>query len=627
MLFLGIIALFFIAIVFFHMIQGFFSATLSAILTIFSVVLAFSLHETVVEKILGGKMADYSHAVVLLALFGIIYIILRTIFDNVVSSNVGVPSGLDKGGAIVMGVIAAVFATGLMAIAAQELPFGTTMAGFARYDVQEDRQIVVPASRSLDRTEYAELTVHEAGKFGDEGSGHGVPILPVDNLVIGAVERLSTGALSDGKPLDEIHPNYLDELFGQRIGIEPGGDHVAVNLPAKRMNAMDVVGLYTKLIPDVNQKDAEIDHLRTGGKLKPVTINPQSRDMFLIVRVAFKIQAADQKDHIFRFSPGSARLVAPAPDSESGEGFVDYFPVGTMQDASLLFLNKLDDFMFVAISDHDQGVDLVFKVPKKQFEKKAPPGTFVEVKRLARVDLSGDPVQPGFKLKKSDDFNPLRKPYVMKANEAQPPAAEEPAPAPAPAPTPAATAAPAPTPTPTLAAAPPGKVEATISSTIPVMVTAPAGSEGTFAAVPGGSATVTGSKLKTGNVDSTAAEQTMPVKVTQFAVPDGQVMVQVAAAPPAASPWQFNNEPDQYELVDATGRKYQPNGVFATYDKGGDRFYLRYVDNTTISGTAPPDGAGAPKQVILLYLVPANTTLKAFDDHGKKAQDLNLVAK
>jgi hypothetical protein len=149
--------------------------------------------------------------------------------------------------------------------------------------------------------------------------------------------------------------------------------------------------------------------------------------------------------------------------------------------------------------------------------------------------------------------------------------------------------------------------------------------------VPGGAsnvANVTDKKLKMANVDSTAAEQTQPLKPTQFAVPSGQVMVQVSGTAGSASPWQFNNEPDQYEIVDSTGKHYQPSGVYATYEaNNASRFYLRFVDNTTISGSSPPENAGAPTKIVLLYVVAANTSLTEFDDHGKKANDMNLTAK
>lgn len=638
MLFLLVIGLFFLAIVFFHFLQGFFSATLSAIFAVVSAVLALSYHETVVEKLLGGKMADYAHALVLLALFAVIYLILRIIFDNVVKGDVRVPAGLNKAGAVVMGIIAAVFATGVMAVAAEELPFNISIGQFARYDVQDDRYVVVPLGRSLDRTEYNELNNGKPGEFGTEGSGHGVPILPVDNILVGAVDKLADGSLSAGKPLESVHADFLDELFGQRMGIEPGASHVAINLPDKHLNAMQVIGLYTQLIPTANQKDAEFAKLRSGGALKPIAFD--ANKMFLIVRVAFDPQAADQKDRVFRFSPGSARLQAYLSRTESGSpGYVDFYPVGTMQNASTLMLNKPDDYLFVQLSDHPQGVDLVYLVPKRDFEKKAPreenglPGAFIEVKRLARVDISGEEVKNG--PASNPDFNPLRKPLIVEPTPvAETPPAPEPAPAPAPAPTPSPdTPAPTPTPTPAPAAGTSGFQfqQAAISAAVPFTVTAPAGSDGTFVSVPGGTASganVTGGKLKMANVDSTPAEQTQPMKVTQFVVPEGQAMVQVSGVPAGTMPWQFNNEPDQYELVDSTGKKYQPSGVFAAYTaKGVARLYLRFVDTTTVSGAAPPDDAGPATKVILFYLVPSGTSLTEFDDHGKKSNDVNVTAK
>jgi hypothetical protein len=170
-----------------------------------------------------------------------------------------------------------------------------------------------------------------------------------------------------------------------------------------------------------------------------------------------------------------------------------------------------------------------------------------------------------------------------------------------------------------------------VSDTIPATISVPAGSNGGLVTVPGGGsnvANVTDNKLKMANVDSTPAEQTQALKPTQFSVPAGQVLVQVTGVPAAGSPWQFANEPDQYEIVDSTAKRYQPSGVFALYDaKGASRFYLRFVDNTTISGSSPPENAGPPTKVVLMYVVAANTNLTEFDDHMKKAADMSLTAK
>jgi hypothetical protein len=612
MIFLILMGILILVVAFFHFLQGLFSATLSAIFTVIAAVLAFSYHETIVEGLLGGKVADEAHALVLLALFGIIYLVLRTAFDSLVPGNVRVPSGVDKGGAAVMGVIAGVFA-----------------AGFARYDLQEDRPVVAPtAGRALDRTEYNELTYHQPGKFGDDPHGHGVAILPVDNILVGTVQKLSDGALSAGKQLNTVHPDFLDELFGQRMGIETGGNHVAMNLPDKKLEAADVVGLYTRSIPATQkaQGDAESPKLRTGGALKPVT--PLPSETFLVVRITFKLQAADQKDRIFRFSPGSARLVVNIAPPGSDPEFTNFYPIGTLQDAKTLYLNKVDDFLFVPVGEGDRGVDLVFKVNKKQFENKAPPGTFIEVKRLARVDLSGMEIKPG--PKPSPDYNPLRKVYILAPPVPTP--APEAAPETPPTPTPPPTPEPQPTPPPTPAPPPVAKTfqvkEAVASDALPVPITGPAGAEGSLVQVPGGTAVITQGKLKVGNLDSTQAEQTQPTKVTQFAIPAGQSMVQVSGAPSAAAPWGFANEPESYEVVDSAGKKYQPYGLFALYDvKEGERMTLRYIDASTISGSSPPENASKPKQIILFYLVPPNTSLTEFHDHGQKARDISVTSK
>src|SRR6266516_2357009 len=81
----GIIVLAIIGIVgFFHYVQGFFSATLSSVITVIAAVLAVSNHEQVVEAVLGGKAANIAHGMTLAVMFGVIYLILRLLFDKMV---------------------------------------------------------------------------------------------------------------------------------------------------------------------------------------------------------------------------------------------------------------------------------------------------------------------------------------------------------------------------------------------------------------------------------------------------------------------------------------------------------------------------------------------------------------
>jgi hypothetical protein len=158
---------------------------------------------------------------------------------------------------------------------------------------------------------------------------------------------------------------------------------------------------------------------------------------FLVVRTFFKTGAGDEKDDIVRLSPGSVRLVAKG---------VNYLPIGTLEGGSLLFANKADDSIFVP---EGAGADFVFLVDTTDVlegDPKAQPkindGVFIEVKRLARVDLSGKPAAAP--VKASEKVSVMRKPAVMTAAKVPPPApAPETAPAAPRTPAPADPAAPA----------------------------------------------------------------------------------------------------------------------------------------------------------------------------------------
>src|SRR5689334_13493478 len=111
-------------IAYFHYVTGFFSATLSAIAAVLAAAIAVSYQETVVDKFLAGKMVDYANAAVTVALYVVVYIVLRTLFDRLVPGNVRVPLWVDRIGAVAMGLVAGVMAAGTVGFAAQQLPFG-----------------------------------------------------------------------------------------------------------------------------------------------------------------------------------------------------------------------------------------------------------------------------------------------------------------------------------------------------------------------------------------------------------------------------------------------------------------------------------------------------------------------
>src|SRR5881394_3324073 len=109
MVFSIVMILIVLAVAFIHYIQDLFSSLISAILAVIAAVLAVSYHESVVEGLLGGKMADMAHGMVLLMLFAAIYLVPRLAFDFVVPGNVRVPAIADKVGGAAMGLVAGIF--------------------------------------------------------------------------------------------------------------------------------------------------------------------------------------------------------------------------------------------------------------------------------------------------------------------------------------------------------------------------------------------------------------------------------------------------------------------------------------------------------------------------------------
>ncbi len=399
MLFSVIIILLVLAIAYFHYTQGFFGSTISAIIAVFAAVMAVSYHESLEQLISGGAFSDTARAITLVAIFAAVYLVLRVIFDALVPGNIRLPVTLDRVGAGVMGVIAGIYATGVVALAAQTMPFGASIAMYTPYTLQEDRNVTVPntgGGQLQDATVHGEL---KSDRLTPDDRG-GL-FLPVDSMLLSTVAHLSDGgSLAGDVPLTQIHPDYLKELFGQRIGIQQSARHTALNGNAG--DQVKVVGVYSIDHP-LTQINSEYEMVRKmKGIDKPLTASPNQ--MILVVRIVFNQNASDS-DHLVRFSTGSIHLVADGKD---------YFPVGTLEKGTELYANKPDDFLFVDTGDKDRGADVVFVVDKADVvasgasadtlamgapERQAGPhvaaGAFISVKRDARIDLSGKAILPG----------------------------------------------------------------------------------------------------------------------------------------------------------------------------------------------------------------------------------------
>ena len=411
------------AVVFFHYVQGFFSATISAMLTVLSAVLAISYHEKFVDMLLGGRFADTAHAMALSGLFFAVYGLLRIAFDKMIPGNVRFPVMVDKIGGAAMGVVAGIFVGGIVAIVAQYMPLQPAVAGYARYAVH-DRQVIVPAEavggRSLDSETWDELKTQKAGGF--EESDKQKMLVPMDDIVVNTVEHLSDGgSLGWNRPLNRVHPDLLTELFGQRLGIQ--GRAVRV-VPKDAISSVDLFR-----IDAIDRRDHEYKDLR-ARPFEMGNFKPASAQLLVVARVMFS-RSAIESDLLIRWSPGAVRLVARQGTGADAE-WVNYFPIGTVDEAKLLYTNAPDDYMFGdAKGGEEIGIDFAFLVNRAGFAEggnspNAPlvvaEGTFLEFKRLAREDLGGKKIQPQSAYKANPKIKVFRKKrnYGMPGQPQQP---------------------------------------------------------------------------------------------------------------------------------------------------------------------------------------------------------------
>ncbi len=416
MIFSIVLMLLVLLVAYFHYLQGFFSATLSTILVACSVLLAFSYYEPVIEMVKPGKFADSAHGMILLALFALSYLILRVIFDLVIKGNVRMPATFDKVGAGIAGLIAGILAVGTVAVAAQMLPFPASIAGYTRYDLLGTQPVGVQTTgRMEDRKIYDELKSYTISTTpdGKEAPHNAMSGLPIDDMVLGFIYHSSNGGSTAGaQPLAKIHPDLLQELFGNRIGIELGAKRSSQPFGADEVVALQ--GVYT--IASIPQIDAEPTTIRKRGdedKLDRV-LKPAAGHLLLIVRLQFKLDATDA-DKITRVSCGSVRLVASTTDENGRQTYRDYYPLGTVDGGRMLMVNKPDDFLFLP---PDKAADFLFVVdaPAVPDLKALPaqiPGDsemFVEAKRYGRIPMAGKNIEA---IAPSDQVAVMRKKQVL----------------------------------------------------------------------------------------------------------------------------------------------------------------------------------------------------------------------
>jgi hypothetical protein len=631
-------------IAFFHYVQGFFSATISAMCAILAAVMAVSYHETVVNLLLKGRMADYAHGMVLCILFAVGYLVLRTIFDAAIPGNVRTPNVVDKIGAGLMGIVAGVFAVGIFAIAAQTLPFDPLMSfmGYSRQAMIDEKKVTLfqeGNKQALDAVVGPSMVDNAMDSDKEKGL-----LLPVDDIVLATVNHLSDGgSLSGDRTLSSIHPDYLEELFGERLGIQTGARRVALALGGN--DPVEVPAVFST--PSMPVADHSTPGLR-GTDYKPSfksPLKPGPGQELIIVRVKVNSSATDDEDGIFRFSTGSIHLVGPSKDGT----YKDYYPIGTVENGNTILLDKPDDFLFVKTGDEFDAAFLVDESLLKGSGKNTNAlvdGVFISVKRFGVVDLANMDVKSPYTA--DPGVKAIRQGYTMQerklppANYSAVPAAPSRQSSSGAGNTPQTSNTPrsAPTASDTAAAAPqpkPGKeissedLEATVSDGILVTGSVQIGANAASQdakdiAVAGGKISLVGGLIASASIDPSDTISKLEEGAStynQFISQQGKKLVQVEVQPYSDNWTDWMSNFSNTALIDSNGNPYAANGVYALAKRpDGRALFLRYDYKDAVQ-MSPPD-VPMTGSFYLIFQVEPGTDIKSLKI-GDKTQDLHKV--
>jgi hypothetical protein len=372
-------------ITYYHYLQGGFTATISAVCAFLAVLLAFGYYEQAMGLFPPGKMADYAAGMLLIAIYGVSYIVLRVIFDALVPGNIRLPLWVDRGCAVGFGLVAAVLGVGTFVVGAQLLPFGASIGMHANFAIH-DRSVVVPRTAVANARSDQDSFIYNQLKEDTLPTGGG-STLTVDSLVLQIASTASGGAFSGDVKFANANPDLLTTAFANRLGADTGCRRVIINNASAPMVRLDDKGVMSLSANAVSAADAEIKALRPNET--SLTLPKDSSKQLLVVRLRFDDLTADSDGYV-RMTPAASPLLV---------GGQIIYPVGAMTRNGTIALFRIDDQMIISMKEQNRKVDLVYAVPADLIAQHAPNGTFakgsayVQAKLFGRVDISGQPLE------------------------------------------------------------------------------------------------------------------------------------------------------------------------------------------------------------------------------------------
>lgn len=274
-----------LAIAFFQVAQGLFSALVMTVLSMVCMAVAFTFFEPVGELLYPYQPAC-GDAIALAALFVLSLLILRILYDKFIPQNVVLGVWTNRVGGGILGLITAMILVGMLALVVQMLPLGPSVFTFSPYD-----------ATMTDRTRLA-------------------PFCP-DDFVLGLAKMFSSKSLGSGDPnntFSQVHDNMILELFAAR---NTAGKNGRVDASEK---ALAVSGTYASdgtWATDVPAISPMLGEVPSKVVVIRVSVNESARDA----------------DGWWRLPGSHFRLVCR---KESGEA-TSYYPLGYMARSANLF--------------------------------------------------------------------------------------------------------------------------------------------------------------------------------------------------------------------------------------------------------------------------------------------------
>jgi len=187
-------------------------------------------------------------------------------------------------------------------------------------------------------------------------------LLNTDGFVSGLFGTISNGSFSGSRSFAGLHPNYLDQLFLNRLDSEVSivsGTSPAIEVPQDKA-----------VWPASEALKTQVEELNNKGMLSRVPGKPKSSDRLMIVRVGVKRNALSSEPKINAgvFTLSQLRLICKraGPDSDplAGKG-QNAYPIGYLKSATEIETNfkiniRRNDF---SEDTSTKNIDFVFAVP------------------------------------------------------------------------------------------------------------------------------------------------------------------------------------------------------------------------------------------------------------------------